>query len=211
MRRTPRALVALAAVVLLAKCADGEGEDVRGPGWDWERMVEQPRYDAYEATELFPDGTIMRPPPEGTVPRHRVTGPPEWIDGLTGGQPVERIPIALDRERLESGRHHFDVFCAACHGRSGTARTPVAEAMEMRPPPSLLEERIRELPDGRLYRVVRDGYGLMPGYGPDLSVDERWAVVAYVRALQWSQGVPAEELPPAMRRELAVAAGEGRP
>lgn len=218
---TDRGLTVVTALVLaglaLGSCQREEPELPRR-SWDWERMIEQRRYDAYEATDLFPDGTVMRPPPEGTVPRERVLAPPEVRYGLAGPPPadtaalptgasrepppVERVPIPLTRELLEAGRHRFEIFCGACHGRNGDGTSPVAEAMELRPPPSLLSERVREMPDGAIYRVIREGYGLMPSYASDLSVEGRWAVVAYLRALQWSQGVRVDELPPAMRREL---------
>lgn len=227
MRRWPALLAAvlLGVPAALAGC-QREEEEVPAVSWDWERMTEQRRYDAYEATDLFADGTVMRPPPEGTVPRERVLGPPEVVYGLAEApavetvaagaatprhpRPVDRVPIPLTRELLEAGRHRFEIFCAACHGRSGDGTSPVAEAMELRAPPSLLSPRVRELPDGAVYRVIREGYGLMPSYAADLGVEERWAVVAYLRALQWSQGVPADELPDAMRRELdRLDSGEG--
>ncbi len=101
------------------------------------------------------------------------------------------------------------MYCAACHGLAGDGDSPVARNMALRKPPSLHEPRIRALPAGRLYAVVRDGYGLMPSYAEELSVGERWAVVAYVRALQLSQGARLAELPPELRSEARARADAG--
>lgn len=144
----------------------------------------------------------MRDPPAGTVPR----GAPEppW---RAGGAYVERIPVRMTRELVGLGREHFDVTCAACHGVLGDGVSVVATKMLQRPPPSLLTDRVRAMKPGRLYEIVRDGYGLMPGYTAQLSTPEdRWAVVAYVRALQLSQRATLSELPAGVRAELAKEA-----
>ena len=207
--------VTIAAVGLLGLwgCQAGDPE-APSESWNLERMIQQRSYKAYEPTDLFPDGTVMRTPPAGTVPRERLLGPPELVDGMSGGisggtsgnAPVTTIPIRLSMKVLANGRHHFDILCAACHGRAGDGHSPVAEAMTLRKPPSLHEARIRKLPDGSIYRVIRDGYGMMPSYATDLTVRERWEVVAYVRALQLSRRASVAELPPALRRELESAA-----
>lgn len=206
------ALAGLACAALLGGC-EGPNEQVPAETWNFERMIQQRSYKAYEPTDLFPDGAVMRPPPDGTVPRERRLGPPELVDGTSGGRPVSRIPLRLSMAFLARGRHHFDILCAACHGPAGDGRSPVAEVMALRKPPSLHEDRVRNLPDGSIYRVIRDGYGMMPAYGPDLTVEERWAVVAYVRALELSRRAPVAELPAAMRTELerrAAASGPAR-
>lgn len=159
--------------------------------WGFERMVLQSRYTAFQANPFFADERAMRPPPEGTVPWGGSPGPPAIEEGVVGGEPVDRVPIPLTRPLLERGRERFEIYCGACHGIMGDAGTPVAARMLLRPPPSLHDPRIRALPPGRLYRIVKEGYGLMPGYEDVLSVEERWGVVAYVQALQLSQGAGA--------------------
>jgi mono/diheme cytochrome c family protein len=159
-------------------------------------MQEQPRVDPFGASTFFRDGMAMRRPPRGTIPV-------ELRADAAGS--AERIPIVIDRALLERGRARFEVFCAACHGIGGDGESVVAQNMQLRKPPSLLDERIRALPFGRLYAIVRGGYGLMPGYAAQLSVEERWATVAYVRALQISRHSPVSSLPADVRAELEKA------
>lgn len=166
---------------------------------DFNRMLEIPRLDPYEPG-------AMHVPPVGTIPFEPEPLPEPVLEGLNArGEPLERIPIPLTRAVLESGREGFDTFCAACHGTLGYGRTPVAERMALRPPPSLHEPRIRGLPPGDIYRIVTDGYGLMPGYAVPLEPLERWAVVAYLRALQRSQYVPVAALTDEQRRRVEAS------
>ena len=148
-----------------------------------ERMRDQPRYEAYRASRFFNDGKAMQAPPEGTVPRERV------LDGIraTGrdrtGRYVAELLATVTEGILDRGRTRFEIFCAACHGAGGWGGSIVAGNMVERRPPSLHDARVTALPPGRLYEIVRAGYGRMPGYAGELSVEDRWAVVAYVRAL----------------------------
>lgn len=168
---------------------------------DLERMIDQPSYRSYEPNPYLPGGTTLQPPPAGTVSRSAVVGPPELVSGAVDGRPVEAIPIPLSREVLLRGQNRFTIFCAVCHGRSGHARTEVAENMTLRPPPSLHEPRLVRAPAGHVFRVASEGYGLMPSYAEKLSVADRWAVVAYVQALQLSQAVELAELPQPLEEE----------
>lgn len=208
MRRLP-AVAALGCLVVAACRSSGTG------GLDLERMVIQPRYDPYEESDLFPDGKVMRTPPEGTLPFGEPDLSPEARTGLRAGRPVDRIPVEVTPELVRTGRRRFEVVCAPCHGVDGNATTPVAAAMELRPPPSLHGEAIRALPPGRLFQVIGTGFGLMPSYASDLPPRERWAVIAYVRALQLSRHLVLDSLPPALRREMEAAvergSGEGGP
>jgi mono/diheme cytochrome c family protein len=177
--------------------AAGLGCDV-----DFERMIDQHKAEPFEASPFFDDGQSMRQPPSGTVPVTRVTGPPELVSGRTaGGEYATAIPVPLDAALLDRGEDRFRIFCGTCHGPLGDGQSPVAENMKLRKPPSLHESRLRSLPPGQLFRVVSEGYGLMPSYAESLSIEDRWAVVAFVRALQLSQDVPLAELPASLRQE----------
>lgn len=167
---------------------------------DLERMLEQGRYDPYEPGP-FPDGKVMRLPPAGTVSRSAELAPPAEADGIEGGMPIDRVPIPVTDQVMQRGRNRYDIFCAPCHGVLGDADTPVADVMSQRPPPSLHEPRIRDYPAGRIYRVISLGYGLMPSYGAELHIRDRWAVVAYVQALQLSQYALLDALPDDLGRE----------
>lgn len=176
---------------------------VAGCDVDFNRMYEQPRYDEYEPSAYFANGTIMRHPPAGTVPRSRPLVSPEVSAGVRQGVPVERVPIEVTGELLARGRNRYDVFCAPCHGVTGTSQTQVAENMRLRPPPALVLPPVRDYPAGRIYRAVADGYGLMRSYAAELPLRDRWAVVAYVQALQLGQQVALDALPAALQTEAA--------
>jgi mono/diheme cytochrome c family protein len=169
--------------------------------YDFERMQEQPRYDAYQDSRVFQDGKVLQSPPEGTVPREPALISAALHDGMEDSVYVRDFPLDVDAELLARGRERFDIFCAACHGLRGDGATIVASAMRLRRPPSLHLPRIRDYPPGRIYRIARTGYGLMPSYADELSVRDTWAVVAYVRALQLSQHAPLDSLPPEIRDE----------
>jgi mono/diheme cytochrome c family protein len=129
----------------------------------------------------------MRTPPPGTVPRESEPDEP---------------PARVTRELIDLGQQTFDRTCATCHGRAGDGDSVVADKMSIRPPPSLLDAENRQRPAAEIEQVIRDGYGLMPGYRTQLTLRERWATVAYLRALQLSQGAPVADLPSAVRSEL---------
>ena len=172
------------------------------PSLDLERMIDQRNVRPYMPSAYFSDGRGMRPPPDGTISRDRVVGEPALTDGIVDGVDVARIPIAVDRPLLERGRNRFEVFCAACHGLRGDGRSPVAHNMDLRKPPSLLEPPVTTFSPGRLFQVVSLGYGLMPSYASELSVRDRWAAIAYLGALQFSQAAPLASLPDDLRARV---------
>jgi mono/diheme cytochrome c family protein len=184
---------ALFPLVLWLGCAPVE-DTFEPPDFGWNRMQEQPRYDPYERSDFFEDRRAMREPPEGTVPWH-------------GGEPVRSAPPEVTRGLLTRGRSRFDIFCGACHGADGRGETVVAEHMTLRPAPDLHETRVREHDDTRLYEIVRDGYGIMPGYAAQLDHRDRWAVVHYLRVLQISQRAPVAALPAELREALRDVEG----
>jgi mono/diheme cytochrome c family protein len=177
------------------------------PGVPLEQMNVQHKAKPYAASAFFADGRAMQPPPIGTVPY----GHARASTGREGDAYLTQIPLVVDRTLLELGRERFDVFCAACHGLDGSGRSDVARHMDERKPPSLVAPPVVSFPPGRLYQVASEGYGLMPGYALQLTADERWAVVAYLGALQLSQAAPLDRLPEAERRAAERALGERAP
>ncbi|MCP3145146.1 c-type cytochrome [Pyxidicoccus xibeiensis] len=156
-----------------------------------QRMEAQSKYEYYEASDFWADGRAMRTPPAGTVPRERFDKMPELKDpaqrmnALTGranGQLVTTIPVAVDEKLLTLGQKKYNIVCSQCHGVLGDGNSIVAENMSLRLPPSLLE--LQGKPDGHFYTAINEGYGVMPSFSGELDLRERWAVVAYVRALQ---------------------------
>ena len=178
---------------------------------------QQPRERAYRPSDFFETGLVMQAPPAGTVPRERRTMNTALTSGISGytgqwGQNGERIvryasriPVPVTPELMALGRKRFDITCATCHGPLGDGDSIVATQMSLRPPPSL--HKYADRAPGYIFEVATHGFGMMASYAAELTVEERWAVVAYIRALQISQNVPASELPPDAQRQLG---GEAR-
>lgn len=176
------------ALIMTALACACDATDVRfAPDYDLNRMIDQPRADAYEASNFFPDGKVLQAPPAGTVPHDAPRGDQATLDGYVDATYVTTIPIALSDGVLARGRDRYDIFCATCHGILGDGDSAVSRNMPNVPARSLQLPRIRAYPVGRLFRVASEGYGLMHGYRAQLTTQDRWAVVAYVKALQHSQ------------------------
>ena len=143
------------------------------------------RRKAYQASAQFADGLAMRHPPAGTVPYRSARDPVVETGLAPDGKPVRESPLEVTAATLARGRQRFDILCATCHGVLGDGESQVALNMSLRKPPSL--HAYRDVGDGYLFRVLSNGFGLMPSYANALTVEDRWAVVAYVRALQLSQ------------------------
>jgi len=183
---------AIAAFALLAACGDTTIFDP---------MERQPKARGYAANPFFEDGRAMRQPPAGSVPRERIVQNPALTRGTVDGKDVTEIPIPLTRAVLDLGHRKFDIYCATCHGLVGDGRSAVAANMSLRLPPNLHDRA--GMPVGHYYQVVTNGFGLMPGYSAELDVKERWAVIAYLRALQLSQNAPLALAPEPVRERLS--------
>jgi mono/diheme cytochrome c family protein len=188
---TARLAVAAALVAALTAC----------PRLD--PMQRQPKYRAYQKSEAYPDGLAMRHPPAGTVPFGALLDPAVATGLGADGRTLERAPIAPTAALLARGRNRFNVYCAACHGLIGDGESQVAINMSLRRPPSL--HAYRDVTDGHIFGVITNGFGLMPPYSAELPAEDRWAIVAYVRALQLSQHAALEQVPAEDRRRLEEA------
>jgi mono/diheme cytochrome c family protein len=128
--------------------------------------------------------------------------------GKIGEDWVAAVPIEVDREVLQRGRERYDIYCSPCHGLVGSGDGMVAKrADELQegtwtPPTSFHSELLRGRPDGHLFNTISNGIRNMPAYGSQISVEDRWAIVAYVRALQRSQNATVEDVPPEIRAQL---------
>jgi len=188
-----RALLATLPLLALTAC----------PAWD--PMQRQQKYKAYQQSEYHPDGLAMRAPPAGTVQHHAAVDGPVLTGQGPDGKPLAASPVPPTPKLLAVGRKRYDIHCGLCHGVLGDGESQVALNMSLRKPPSL--HLYRDVADGYLYQVVSQGFGLMPAYAAELSPEERWAVVAYVRALQLSQHAAVGQLPGPVRARVE---GEGR-
>ncbi len=182
------------SAVLLASLAALAGCEALDP------MITQQKVKPYVQSDFWPDKIAMRPPQPGTVAREDVM-PPEVATGRAAdGKVLTRLPVPVTRALLERGRQRFDITCAACHGQLADGVSLVARNMSLRAPPSLLARA--QQPDGWYFQVMSEGFGLMPSYASVLPVEDRWAIVAYIRALQLSQSARLDQLPPAERARL---------
>jgi mono/diheme cytochrome c family protein len=184
-----------AAWWLLVGCGGAQGRVDRA----LQRMYRQPKAQAYQATEVFPGGAVLRPPPSGTVAREDV------VDAALGrgldaaGRPLDRVPLGVTPALLAEGRKRFTIVCAACHGPGGFGGSIVAENWPPPRPRSLRAGVAAQLPAGMVYQVVANGFGRMPGYAGDLPVPDRWAVVAYVLTLRGRPPADAVERDDSLR------------
>ncbi len=169
-----------------------------------ENMDEQQRLDPQEASPHFADGRGMRPRVEGTEPRPTGTTDPVALTGKIGEAFTEELPsgIALDRALLERGHQRYDIYCSPCHAVTGDGNGSVV-ARGMQPPPSLHDDRLRAYPLGQLFDVITHGSPskVMPSYAAQIPPEDRWAVAAYVRALQVSQAAELSQVPASVAAE----------
>jgi mono/diheme cytochrome c family protein len=130
---------------------------------------------------------------------------------LDESQFVDSFPYPITMQVLEHGYDRFMIYCVVCHDPLGTGRGKIVER-GYTPPPSYHIPRLRTVPVGHLFAVVSEGYGSMPSYAGQISPRDRWAIVAYVRALQLSQHFPVDQLTPEMKKDVTNAtSGKGAP
>jgi mono/diheme cytochrome c family protein len=171
-------------------------------------MYRQPRYDPGEASPLFPDGRAERPPPQGSVPvaagKLAMTSsgragrelPAEWQVAQTRTSLPPITPALLAR-----GQQRYEIYCLPCHSPVGDGDGPIVRR-GFPHPPSYHEQRLREAPDRHFYDVISQGYGIMHSYADRVAPQDRWAIVAYIRALQLSQHAQVAQLPAQVRAKL---------
>ena len=168
-------------------------------------MHDNPRSEPLEASRVFADGSASRMLVEGTVPRGHLNEDEFLHTGKVGGQPVTEFPFAITRTELDRGQDRFNIYCAPCHSRLGDGRGMVA-LRGHRQPPSFHIDRLRDAPPGYVYDVITNGFGAMPDYRAQLTPQDRWAVVAYLKALQLSQHATMADVPEAERGRIGSAA-----
>jgi mono/diheme cytochrome c family protein len=169
-------------------------------------MYDQPKYKPLAASEFFSDRRASRPLVEGTVARGFLDSSGARRAGALPGAPgpeatLSMLPVPLTRELLARGRERYEIFCTPCHDRTGGGEGMVVRR-GYRPPPSLHVDRLRDAPVGHFYDVMTRGLGAMPDYAQQIAPDDRWAIAAYVKALQLSQRAVIDDLPPEERSKL---------
>jgi mono/diheme cytochrome c family protein len=155
-------------------------------------MHDAPRYDPLEASAVFAKGASARPLVEGTVPRGFLAADELLATGKVGGQVANVFPFAIARADLDRGEERFNIYCTPCHAKSGEGNGMVVQR-GYRQPPSFHSDRLRQAPAGYFFDVMTNGFGVMPDYRAQVTVEDRWRIAAYIRALQAShQGTKAD-------------------
>lgn len=184
-------------------------------------MKHQPKFVTQHSTAFFPDGRADQPPIPGTIPigyslpgryyqtgvnnlssDSSFTGTSSYVDtGLFGEVYGDGIPLPVTVSLLERGRERFEIHCTVCHDKAGSGNG-VVKSLGLATIASLQDDRIRQQPDGQIYNTITHGKNTMGAYGPNIAVEDRWAIVAYIRALQISQNAKVADLPASLREQL---------
>jgi len=186
---------AVLAVVALAGCRQD--------------MHDAPRYEPLEESVFFGDGGASRMLVANTVPRGFLREDELLYTGKVGGEIADMFPMPVTAEVMARGQERFNVFCSPCHGRTGEGNGMIVQR-GFRAPPSYHEERLREAPAGYFFDVMTNGFGAMQDYAAQVPVADRWAIAAYIRALQLSQGASLDDVPADRRADLDAAGQENQ-
>ena len=165
-------------------------------------MQDQPKYKPQRPSEFFADGRSERQPEvEGTIARGALNEDTAFYEGKDAtGKDIDEFPIAVDKALIVRGQQRYDIYCAPCHGRIGNGLGMIVRR-GFKQPPSYHIDRLRNAPVGHFYDVITNGYGAMLNYAPQVQPRDRWAIVAYIRALQYSQNANVNDLPAEARAQ----------
>jgi cbb3-type cytochrome c oxidase subunit III len=165
-------------------------------------MADQPRYRPLQESTFFADHRSARPLPVGVVARGFLNDDEHLFTGRVNGELAAAFPFELTADVLERGRERYGIFCTPCHDHVGTGNGMAVRRGFRRGPPSFHLDRLRDAPVGHFYDVISNGFGAMNDYAGQIKPRDRWAIVAYIRALQLSQNVRAQDLPAEDRQAL---------
>ena len=170
-------------------------------------MHDQPVYRPLRQSDFYADGRSARPAIEGTVARGLLREDALLETGKVDGKPAAEMPYPVTAQVLARGRERYDIFCSPCHDRTGRGQGMIVRR-GYRQPPSFHIERLRQAPVGHFFDVISNGFGAMPDYRTQVPAGDRWAITAYIRALQLSQAGTLMEVPPEERNKLAPGTGQ---
>lgn len=171
-------------------------------------MDQQSKFKAQQGNPMFADTRAMRPFVSGTVARDEIVADEALTRGIVDGDWARTIPLEVTPEFMRRGRERYDIYCAPCHGLGGrgdgivNARAERLQEGTWTPPTDLTSDVVVARPIGHIYNTISHGIRNMPAYGSQIPVPDRWAVAAYVRALQRSQRATIEDVPPEVRPTL---------
>ena len=167
-------------------------------------MYNQPKYKPLAENEFFADRTSARPLPPHTIPRGHLDEDTVFFAGKNDdGTLAASLPLPITRDLVKRGQERYDIYCAVCHGYTGDGDGMIVQR-GFPPPPSYHIDRLRNAPPGYLFSVITDGYGIMYSYATRVEPADRWAIVAYIRALQRSRNGRLEDVPVEHRSALEI-------
>ena len=168
-------------------------------------MHNQPKAIPLRQSMFFRDSSSARPLVDGTVARGTLQDDAAFFTGKSGATELDALPFPLTAEVLDRGEQRFNIYCSPCHDTAGTGQGMIVRR-GYRQPPSYHVDRLRAAPIGHFYDVMTNGFGAMPDYRAQIAPRDRWAIAAYVRALQLSQHATAADIPQEERQKLAQPA-----
>ena len=166
-------------------------------------MDSQPRYDPQAESKFFEDRRTMRTPVENTIARGHLAEDEAYNMGRDGNRYILKVPVPITEALLRRGRERFNIYCTPCHDKTGSGHGMVVQR-GFSTPTDLHGDYARHIPDGQIYSAISYGARNMPAYGPQVPVSDRWAIVAYVRALQLSQNATMDDVPADKRASLPL-------
>jgi mono/diheme cytochrome c family protein len=184
---------------LLVGCAAAALLSSAGCRYLHQDMADQPKNRPLSPSDFFPDGRSERPPVENTVARGALAD-----DDLFAPKDSNAFPLPVNQELLERGEERYKIFCSPCHGLQGDGNGTIA-MRGMKRPPTYHQDRLRQAPNGYFYDNITNGFGAMYGYSAQIPPRDRWAIIAYLRALQLSRNAKVADLPTALRQKLGQA------
>ncbi len=215
----------LLAIIGIFAVAGWQGKTFTQPPLEiFPDMVRQPKYQPQHTSDFFADSRAARQPVAGTVPvGYNVKGY-YYYNGASNSQDVDRsngfsgatdyystgrfgdaygdgVPVPVDAALLERGRQRFDINCAVCHGRTGAANGIVTQ-YNLVGVASFQDDRLRQMPDGQIFNTITLGKNKMGAYGANIAVEDRWAIIAYIRALERSQHATLGDVPKGLELEV---------
>jgi mono/diheme cytochrome c family protein len=173
-------------------------------------MHNQPKYRGLRPSTFFADGSSARPLVEGTVARGTLQDDEAFFTGKVDKVTVKELPFPIDEAVLNRGQERFNIYCSPCHDRTGRGNGMVVRR-GYRQPPSYHIERLRQADVGYFFDVITNGFGVMPDYKAQIAPRDRWAIVAYIRALQLSQHAAASDVPGGDPTKVPQPAAAGEP
>lgn len=167
-------------------------------------MQDQPKCLPLQASAFFVDGRSSRPIPPNTIARGHLNDNDSFHTGANGGTFLNVVPMTITKTMLDRGQQRFDIYCSPCHGALGDGDGMIAKR-GFKIPANFHTDRLRQAPPGYLYQVISNGYGAMPDYANQIPhVEDRWAIVAYIRALQLSRNATVADIPSEERSKLGL-------